>query len=249
MNGLLSPREWPSVRFVQQGPQYPYPQYQPYQQQPPGYPPPKSGGKTALVVVLVVVGVLLLAGVGIGAFFLLTADNKRSTAAPSSTAAAGEPDKYSSLPRCSEVGSRMNNLPPLTSDSPAEPASTSDDKIQLSQLSCSWMKSGSSSGTVSMMLAKSNRPGSGDGPGYAKAGYDIEVDRGAKPITEKIGKATKAADVEYDQSGSMQCGVRFYQGNVDVTVIVTAADTTDRNIERCRRNAHSLAKAASESLE
>ncbi|WP_043777132.1 flagellar basal body-associated FliL family protein [Amycolatopsis rifamycinica] len=231
---------------MQQGPQYPYPQYPPYQQ--PGYPPPKSGGKTALIIVLVMAGVLLLAGVGVGAFFLLRSDDKRSVGAPSSTAPAGEPDKYSSLPRCSEVGSRMNNLPPLSSDSPAEPATTSGDKIQLLQLTCSWMKSGSSSGTLSMLLAKSNRPGSGDGPGYAKAGYQIEVDRGAKPITEKIGNATKAADVDYDQSGPMQCGVRFYQGNVDVTVVVTAADTTDRNIERCRRNAHSLAKAASESL-
>jgi len=248
VNGLLSPREWPSVRFVQQGPQYPYQQYQPYQQYP-GYPPPKSGGKTVLVVVLVVVGVLVLAGVGVGAFFLVTADRKSSTAAPASTSAAGEPDKYSSLPRCSEVGSRMNNLPPLSSDAPAEPASTSGDTIQLSQLSCSWMKSGSSSGTLSMFLAKSNRPGSGEGPGYAKAGYENEVNRGAKPITEKIGKATKAADIEYDQSGAMQCGVRFYQGNVDATVVVTAADSTDRNLERCRRNAHSLAKAASESLE
>ncbi|MGW3958634.1 hypothetical protein ACWED2_02350 [Amycolatopsis sp. NPDC005003] len=233
---------------MQQGPQYPYPQYQPPPQYP-GYPPPKSGGKTALVVVLVVVGVLLLGGVGVGAFFLLTADRRSSTASPTSSAPAGEPDKYSSLPRCSEVGNRMNNLPPLTSDSPAEPASTSDDKIQLSQLSCSWTKPGSSSGTLSMFLAKSTRPGSGEGPGYAKAGYEIEVSRGAKPITETIGKATKAADVEYDQSGAMQCGVRFYQGNVDVTVVVTAADTTDRNLERCRRNAHSLAKAASESLE
>ncbi|MGW5741541.1 hypothetical protein [Amycolatopsis sp. NPDC003861] len=234
---------------MQQGPQYPYPQYQPYQSQPPGYPPPKSGGKTALIVALVVVGVLVLAGAGIGAFFLLTADQKPSAAAPSSTASAGEPDKYRSLPRCSEVGSRMDNLPPLSSDSPAEPASTSDDKIQLSQLSCSWTKSGSSSGTLSMFLAKSTQPGSGEGPGYAKAGYEIEVDRGAKPITEKIGKATKAADVDYDQSGPLQCGVRFYQGNVDVTVVVTAADTSDRNVERCRRNAHNLAKAASESLE
>ncbi|MDQ7809714.1 hypothetical protein Q5425_38825 [Amycolatopsis sp. A133] len=230
---------------MQQGPQYPYP---PYQQQYPGYPPPKPGGKTALIVVLVVAGVLVLAGAGVGAFFLLTADHQRSTAAPPSTLVAGEPDKYTSLPRCSEVGSRMNNLPPLSSDAPAEPASTSDDKIQLSQLSCSWTQSGSSSGTVSMMLAKSLQPGSGAGPGYAKAGYDIEVDRGAKPITEKIGRAAKAADVDYDQSGTMQCGVRFYQGNVDVTVIVTAAEKTDRNIERCRRNAHSLAKAASESL-
>jgi hypothetical protein len=233
---------------VQQGPQYPYQQYQPYQQQP-GYPPPKSGGKTALIVVLVIAGVLVLAGAGVGAFFLLTANHKRSSAAPSSTAAAGEPDKYSSLPRCSEVGSRMNNLPPLSSDGPAEPASTSDDKIQLSQLSCSWTKSGSSTGTLSMLLAKSNQPGSGNGPGYAKAGYENAVDDGAKPITEKIGKATKAADVDYAQSGALQCGVRFYQGNVDATVIVTAADTTDRNVERCRRNAHSLAKAASESLE
>ncbi|MGW5720474.1 hypothetical protein ACWEVP_30185 [Amycolatopsis sp. NPDC003865] len=234
---------------MQQGPQYPYPQ-QPYpQQQYPGYPPPKPGGKTALVVVLVVVGVLVLAGAGVGAFLLLTSDDRRSTAAPPTTSAAGEPDRYTSLPRCSEVGSRMNNLPPLSSDSPAEPATTSDDKIQLSQLSCSWSKAGSSSGTVSMMLAKSNQPGSGNGPGYAKAGYDIEVERGAKPITEKIGKATKAADVDYDSSGTMQCGVRFYQGNVDATVIVTAADTSDKNIERCRRNAHSLAKAASESLE
>ncbi|WP_290049625.1 hypothetical protein [Amycolatopsis solani] len=233
---------------MQQGPQYPYPQ-QPYpQQQYPGYPPPKSGGKTALVVVLVVVGVLVLAGAGVGAFFLLTSDDKRSTAAPPATSATGEPDKYTSLPRCSEVGSRMNNLPPLSSDSPAEPASTSDDQIQLSQLSCSWSKPGSSSGTVSMMLAKSNQPGSGNGPGYAKAGYDIEVERGAKPITEKIGRATKAADVEYAASGTMQCGVRFYQGNVDATVIVTAADPSDKNTERCRRNAHSLAKAASESL-
>ena len=233
---------------MQQGPQYPYPQ-QPYpQQQYPGYPPPKSGGKTALVVVLVAVGVLVLAGAGVGAFFLLTADDKPSTAAPPTTSATGEPDKYTSLPRCSEVGSRMNNLPPLSSDAPAEPASTSDDQIQLSQLSCSWSKAGSSSGTVSMMLAKSNQPGSGTGPGYAKAGYDIEVERGAKPITEKIGKATKAADLDYDSGGAMQCGVRFYQGNVDVTVIVTAADTSDKNIERCRRNAHSLAKAASGSL-
>ncbi|MFF1615250.1 hypothetical protein ACFVYA_46575 [Amycolatopsis sp. NPDC058278] len=225
---------------MQQGSQYPYPQYQPPQY--PGYPPPKSGGKTVLV------GVLVLAGVGVGAFFLVTADRRQSTAAASSTAPAGEADKYTSLPRCSEVGSRMNNLPPLSSDGPAEPASTSDDQIQLSQLSCSWTKSGSSSGTVSMMLAKSLRPASGAGPGYAKAGYDTEVDRGAKPITEKIGKATKAVDVDYDQSGAMQCGVRFYQGNVDVTVVVTAADTADRNLERCRRNAHSLAKAASESL-
>ncbi|MBE1501154.1 hypothetical protein H4696_008254 [Amycolatopsis lexingtonensis] len=233
---------------MQQGPQYPYPQ-QPYpQQQYPGYPPPKSGGKTALVVVLVVAGVLVLAGAGVGAFFLLTADDKRSAAVPPTTSASGEPDKYTSLPLCSEVGSRMNNLPPLSSDAPAEPATTSDDKIQLSQLSCSWSKPGSSSGTVSMMLAKSNQPGSGNGPGYAKAGYDIEVERGAKPITETIGKATKAADVDYDSSGTMQCGVRFYQGNVDATVIVTAADTSDKNIERCRRNAHSLAKAASESL-
>ncbi|MEV7092204.1 hypothetical protein AB0M80_05120 [Amycolatopsis sp. NPDC051045] len=230
---------------MQQGPQYPY--QQPYQQYP-GYPPPKSGGKTVLIVVLVVAGVLVLAGVGVGAFFLLTADHKRSTAAPASTSAAGEPDKSTSLPRCSEVGSRMNNLPPLSGDAPPEPASTSDDKIQLSQLSCSWTKAGSSSGTVSMMLAKSLQPGSGAGPGYAKAGYEIEVDRGAKPITEAIGKATKAADVGYDQSGTLQCGVRFYQGNVDVTVIVTAAEPSDRNIERCRRNAHSLAKAASESL-
>ncbi|MEU0529878.1 hypothetical protein [Amycolatopsis tolypomycina] len=165
---------------MQQGPQYPYQQYQPYQQQP-GYPPPKPGGKTALIVVLVVAGVLVLAGVGVGAFFLLTADNKRSTAAPTSSAPAGEADKYSSLPRCSEVGSRMNNLPPLTKDSPAEPASGSDDRIQLSQLSCSWMKSGSSSGTVSMMLSKSVQPGSGAGPGYAKAGYDIEVRASARP--------------------------------------------------------------------
>ncbi|MGW4058443.1 hypothetical protein ACWEGE_09185 [Amycolatopsis sp. NPDC004747] len=233
---------------MQQGPQYPYPQYQPPPQYP-GYPPPKSGGKTALVVVLVVAGVLLLAGVGVGAFFLLTSDDKRSSAAPSSTAPAGEADKYSSLPRCSEVGSRMNNLPPLDKDGPAEPASTSDDKIQLSQLSCSWMKPGSSSGSLSMFLAKSNQPGSGDGPGYAKAGFENAVDAGAKPITETIGKATKAADVDYDQSGTMQCGVRFYQGNVDATVVVTAADPSDRNIERCRRNAHSLAKAASESLQ
>jgi hypothetical protein len=247
VNRLLTLREWPSVRFVQQGPQYPYQQYQPYQQHP-GYPPPKSGGKTVLIVVLVVVGVLVLAGVGVGAFFLLTKDDKRSTAAPATTSAAGEPDKYTSLPRCSQVGSRMNNLPPLAGDGPAEPASTSDDKIELSQLSCSWTKAGSSSGTVSMMLAKSLQPGSGAGSGYAKAGYGIEVDRGAKPITEAIGKAAKAADVDYDRSGTLQCGVRFYQGNVDVTVVVTAADPADRNVERCRRNAHSLAKAASESL-
>jgi hypothetical protein len=97
-----------------------------------------------------------------------------------------------------------------------------------------------------MMLAKSLRPGAG--PEYAKTGYEIEVDRGAKPITEAIGKAAKAADVEYSQNGTLQCGVRFYQGNADVTVIVTAAEPSDRNIERCRRNAHSLAKAASESL-
>jgi hypothetical protein len=142
----------------------------------------------------------------------------------------------------------MNNLPPLSSDAPAEPASTSGGRIELSQLSCSWTKSGSSSGTLTMMLAKSKQPGSGEGPSYAKAGYTVEVDRGAKPITETIGKATKAADVDYDQSGAMQCGVRFYQGNVDATVVVTAADTTDRNLERCRRNAHSLAEAASESL-
>ncbi|QKV78374.1 hypothetical protein HUT10_34780 [Amycolatopsis sp. Hca4] len=248
MNGPLGAPEWPSVRFVQQGPQYPYPQYQPPPQYP-GYPPPKSGGKTALIVVLVVAGVLLLGGVGVGAFFLLTGDHKRSSASPASSAPAGEPDKYSSLPRCSEVGNRMNNLPPLSSDGPAEPASTSDDKIQLSRLSCSWMKPGSSSGTLSMFLAKSTLPGSGDGPGYAKAGYENAVNDGAKPITEKIGKATEAADVDYGQSGTMQCGVRFYQGNVDVTVVVTAADPSDRNVERCRRNAHSLAKAASESLE
>ncbi|MDX3194537.1 hypothetical protein PV458_39590 [Streptomyces sp. MN03-5084-2B] len=231
----------------QQGPQYPYPQYQPYQQYP-GYPPPKSGGKTALIVVLVVVGVLVLGGVGVGAFFLVTADHKSSAASPTSTARTGPPDKYTSLPRCSEVGSRMNNLPPLTSDKPAEPASTSSTEIEQLALSCSWREPGSSAGDLSMYLSKSKQQGSGAGEGYAEAGYANEVDRGAKPITEKIGKATKAADVSYDQGSTLQCGVRFYQGNVDVSVIVSAADPADRNVERCRRNAHSLAKAASEAL-
>lgn len=233
---------------MQQGPQYPY-QQQPYPQpQYPGYPPPKSG-KTALVVVLVVVGVLLLAGVGVGAFFLLTArDDKRAAPVTTTTSPAGEPDKYTSLPRCSEIGSRMNNLPPLDSDKPAEPASTSNPEIEQSVLGCSWRKPGSSAGDLSMYLSKSKQPGSGAGAGYAAAGYENAVDDGAKPITEKIGKATKAADVEYNQGSTLQCGVRFYQGNVDATVIVSAADATDRNLERCRRNAHSLAKAASEAL-
>jgi hypothetical protein len=235
---------------VQQGPQYPYQQYQPPQQYP-GFPPPKpGGGKTALIVVLVVAGVLVLAGVSVGAFFLLrSGDDKRSTAAPSTSASpAGEPDKYSSLPRCPEVAGRMQGLPPLVRDDPPQPGSTSDDELTMIQLSCSWMKSGSSSGQVTMYLSKSNVPGSGAGTRYAAAGYDNAVEDGGKPITAGIGKATKAADVDFHASSSLQCGVHFYQGNVDVIVIVQAADEQDRNVERCRRNAHKLAESASQSL-
>jgi hypothetical protein len=232
---------------VQQGPQYPYPpQQQPYY---PGYPPPKpGGGKTALVIVLVVAGVLVLGGLGVGAFFLFRPDGNRSvTAAPTSASPAGEPDKYSALPRCSEVGDRMKNLPPLEKDAAPEPASTSAQDLSMTQLGCSWRQAGSSSGQVTMYLVKSNEPGSGAGPQYAKAGYENDVKDGAKPITAGIGSATKAADVDYD-NGVLQCGVRFYQGNVDVIVIVSAAEATDRNTDRCRRNAHSLAEAVSESL-
>ncbi|HEY3468080.1 MAG TPA: hypothetical protein VGL47_23330 [Amycolatopsis sp.] len=232
---------------MQPGPQYPY--QQPYpQQQYPGYPPPKSGGKTVLVIVLVVAGFLVLAGVGVGAFFLLTSGDKRTTAAPTTTSPAGEPDKYTTLPRCSEVGSRMKNLPPLTRDDAPEPAGGSDDQLEMTQLSCSWMKPGSSSGTVTMYLSESKQKGSGAGTRYAAAGYENAVEDGAKPITAGIGKATKAADVDFDSGRTLQCGVRFYQGNVDVIVIVSAADETDRDIARCRRNAHNLAESASSSL-
>lgn len=235
---------------MQKGPQYPYQQYQPHQQYP-GYPPPKpGGGKTVLIVVLVVAGVLLLAGVGVGAFFLLKQgnDDKRASAPATSTSPAGEPDKYTSLPRCPEVGSRMKGLPPLVRDDPPEPASTSDDELTMTQLSCSWMKSGSSSGQVSMYLSESKVPGSGAGTSYAAAGYNNAVEDGGKPITAGIGKATKAADVDFHASSSLQCGVHFYQGNVDVIVIVQAADEKDRNMDLCRRNAHKLAEAASESI-
>jgi hypothetical protein len=229
---------------VQQGPQYPYQQYQQY----PGYPPPKpGGGKTALIVVLVVAGVLVLAGAGVGAFFLLKPDERTAAAPPTSTSAPAEPDKYTSLPRCPEVGSRMDGLPPLVRDDAPEPAGTSNDAVTMSQLSCSWMKSGSSSGQVTMYLSESKTPGSGAGTRWSAAGYDNAVKDGGKPITG-IGKATKAADVDFHASSSLQCGVHFYQGNVEAIVIVQAADKQDRDMDLCRRNAHKLAEAASESM-
>lgn len=235
---------------MQQGPpQYPYPPQQQYRPGYPGYPPPKSGGgKTALVIALVVAGVLVLAGVGAGAYFLLRPDGDRRTATGATTSRpAGEPDRYTTLPRCSEVGERMDNLPPLEKDAAPEPASTSDDELSMTQLGCSWRKAGSSAGQVTMYLVKSNVPGSGAGPGYAKAGYENAVKDGAKPISAGIGQAAKAADVDFARSGVLQCGVRFYQGNIDVLVLVSS-DERDVDIERCRRNAHNLAEAVSESI-
>lgn len=232
---------------MQQGPQYPYQPQQPYY---PGFPPPpqRGGGKTALVIVLVVAGVLVLAGLGVGAFFLLKPDKRPVAAPPASTSAPAEPDKYTSLPRCPEVGSRMDGLPPLMRDDAPEPAGTSNDEVTMTQLSCSWMKSGSSSGQVTMYLSESKTPGSGAGTRWSAAGYDNAVEDGGKPITAGIGKVTKAADVDFHASSSLQCGVHFYQGNVEAVVIVQAADEQDRDMDRCRRNAHKLAEAASESI-
>ncbi|MCR6481636.1 hypothetical protein M8542_02290 [Amycolatopsis sp. OK19-0408] len=203
---------------MQQGPQYPFPDY-------PGYPPPRSG-KTVLLVVLVAVGILVLAGLGIGAVFLLTAKDDELV--------SGEPDRYTALPGCAEVGGHVPDPPPLVRDGPPTPGTASDDELELVRVSCAWAPAAE----VTMDLAKSDEPGAGTR--YAAAAYDRAVAVGGKPITTGLGRATKAADVEL---AAPRCGVHFYQGNVDVTVLVTL-DVPDQ----CRRTARSLAEAASASL-
>lgn len=209
---------------MQHGSQYPY---QPYR--------PSRPGKTVLFVVLVALGVLVPAGLGIGAVFLLTA--KDDELAPATT-----PDEYTSLPRCTEVGARLADLPPLVRDDPPSPGGGSDGELELTRLDCSWTRPGAPSDRVTMSLAVSKQPGSGAGARQAAAGYTAAVRDGGKPIAAGIGRATKAADVGYAADG---CGVRFYQRNVDVVVSVTAAG---QDADHCRRDAHNLAEAVSAAL-
>lgn len=187
-----------------------------------------------LLVVLVTVGVLVLAGLGIGAVFLLTA--KDDELVPAS--AATEPDRYTALPHCADVGSHVPDPPPLVRDGPPTPGTASDDQLELIRVSCAWARPGASTAEVTMDLVRSEQPGAGTR--YTAAAYDRVVADGAKPIAAGLERATKAADVELD---APRCEVRFYQGNVDVTVLVTADGP-----EQCRRTAHGLAEAASASL-
>ena len=243
------------MRSVQPGqyPQQPYPQ-QPYPQQPyqgyPGYPPPKKSN-TGLVVALVLAGVLLLGGLGVGAFFLFSksGDDKSPIASgntrtsSTSTSKAGAPDKYSTTPGCKTIEGKMNGLPALEKEDGPMEASTSGTDITGVRHFCTWSKDGSSRGDVAMYLWKSTAPGSGAGEDYAKAGFGGSE----KPVTG-IGKATKAIEKQITQSGRLQCGIEFYQGNINAEVIVTAADTADTNKERCLSNAKKLASATSEAL-
>ncbi len=241
------------MRCVQPGqyPQQPYPQ-QPYQQPYqgyPGYPPPKKSN-TGLVVALVLGGVLLLGGLGVGAFFLFSNDGGKAPVAsgntrtsPTSTSKAGAPDKYSTTPACKTIEGKMNGMPPLEKEDGPMEASTSGTDITGVRHFCTWSKDGSSRGDVAMYLWKSTQPGSGAGEDYAKAGFD-----GSGKAVTGIGKATKAVEKEITQSGRLQCGIDFYQGNIKGEVIVTAADETDTNKERCLSNAKKLASATSEAL-
>lgn len=231
----------------QQGPQQPYPPQGYPGYPPPGYGPPPKKSNTGLIVGLVIGAVVLLGGGGVAAFLLLSDDNGSSTtAAPTSSKKTGPPDKYTAMPTCERIGSKIRNLPPLETPKGEEPASTSNDDITYTRSSCSWREPNAPSATVSMYLSKSKEPGSGAGEAWAKASVENAVTDGGVLIPT-MAKSTKAVHTKLDSSS--QCQIKFYQGNVEGEILVTGPDPSGTvNQTVCKENALKLAKATSEAI-
>ncbi|MFC3451160.1 hypothetical protein [Amycolatopsis speibonae] len=232
----------------QQGPQQPYPPQGYPGYPPPGYgPPPPKKSNTGLIVGLVVAAVVVLGGGGVAAVLLLSGDSgSSSSAAPTSSKKTGPPDKYTVLPTCDKIGQGVRNLPPLENPTGQRRASTSDSSIELYASDCSWREYKAPSALVTMYLAKSAEPGTGNGEDTAKAGYENAFDDGGEVIPS-LEKATKAAYIT--MSSQSQCTIRFYQGNVDAQIIVTGPDPSgvvDQKV--CKENALKVAKATSRAI-
>lgn len=105
----------------QQGPQQPYPPQGYPGYPPPGYGPPPKKSNTGLIVGLVIGAVVLLGGGGVAAFLLLSDSGSSPTAAPTSSKKTGPPDKYTSMPACERIGTKIRNLPPLETPKGEEP--------------------------------------------------------------------------------------------------------------------------------
>lgn len=135
----------------------------------------------------------------------------------------------------------MSGMPKLDLQE-LKPAGTSDTEISLMSLACEWRKPGKSSGSLSLFMATSKRNGSGAGEESAKSEFKHYTEENSEPIPT-LATGAQVAYVSYPNTPAA-CSVRFYQGNVSDSVMVSSAD----GMSKCRANAKKLAEATSEAL-
>ncbi|SDX73381.1 Protein of unknown function [Amycolatopsis xylanica] len=222
--------------YPQQG--YPQPGY-------PGYPPPKKGMSGVTIALIIVGALIVVSGLGVGAFFLIDGKSSSSSASPTSTVKTGPPDKYTTLPPCTSIEAKMSGMPKLDVQE-LKPAGTSDTDISLMSLACEWREPGKSSGSLSLYMATSKRNGSGDGEESAKAEFEHYTQENSE-LVPTLSTGAKAAYVSHPNYPGA-CSIRFYQGNVSGSVMVSSADGNPIDVGKCRANAKKLAEATSEVL-
>ncbi|MGC7094311.1 hypothetical protein ACPZ19_06590 [Amycolatopsis lurida] len=231
-------------------PGYPPPQgnqgYQGYPQGYPGYPPPKKSN-TGLIVTLCLVGVLLLAGVGVGAYFLIDSgsSSSRSTPAAAPSSAAGPPDRFTDVPVCSDVESRVSGLPEKMTDE-AKDLGTSDPDVSMSGHSCLW-DSGESPIRVELAIHLSiSLPGkTGAGSAAASRYYDTMAGQGTPGGSADVPGADKAERTSFNTN---ECTVHVLVGNAYIGATYYADDDASISTSTCEADVLKVAKAAAESL-
>ncbi|MBN6037661.1 hypothetical protein [Amycolatopsis sp. 195334CR] len=229
-----------------------YPPPQGYQGHPqgypgyPGYPPPKKSN-TGLIVTLCLVGVLLLGGLGVGAYFLIDSNSSSSRSAPISapSSAAGPPDRFTKVPGCTDVESRVSGLPEKMSDETKD-LGTSDPDVTMNGHSCLW-DSGESPIRVELSIHLSTSlPGkSGAGAAAASRYYDTMAGQGTPGGSADVPGADKATRTSFNTD---ECSVHVLIGNAYIGATYYADADASISTSTCESDVLKVATAAAESL-
>ncbi|AXB47907.1 hypothetical protein [Amycolatopsis albispora] len=224
----------------QQGYQPGYPGY-------PGYPPPKKSN-TGLIVTLCLVGVLLLAGLGVGAYFLIDSGSSSSRSAssgPAPSTETGPPDRFQAVPGCAEVERRVTGLPEKMTDE-AKDHGTSDPDVTMTGHSCLW-DSGDSPIRVELSFHLSaSLPGkSGAGTDAASRYFDTMAGQGSQNGSADVPGADRASRTSFSNT---DCSIHVLVGNVYIGATYYADEDAGVTTATCESDVLKVATAATEAV-